>query len=327
MSFERKDHVDSPLYVCTVIFNPVRYRSRWKHHEDFERMVAAQGNSAVLYTAEVAFGNRDFVVTQPDNPRHLQVRTKGEIWYKENIQNRLVQQLPHNWRYVAMVDDDISFSRSDWANETIHKLQHNKIVQMWSEAEDLSPDYECIQKHHSFMYSYKNHIKIEKCDAYYGNKPSSTGFIEYHPGWAWAYRNKAWDDLGGMIDWGILGAGDNHQAKALIGDAANSIHPGLHGNYRKMVMQWQDRAMRYIQTDVGYVPGQIKHYWHGKKKLRQYWNRWKILLECQFDPFTDLKRDWQGIYQLVVENKRQEKLRDLLRHYFAQRNEDGIDLE
>jgi hypothetical protein len=46
-----------------------------------------------LYTAEVAFGERHFEVTEAGNPRHLQLRTTSEIWHKENALNLLIQRL------------------------------------------------------------------------------------------------------------------------------------------------------------------------------------------------------------------------------------------
>ena len=35
------------------------------------------------------------------------------------------------------------------------------------------------------------------------------------PGLAWACTRKAWDDVGGLIDWAIWGGGDWHMANAL----------------------------------------------------------------------------------------------------------------
>src|SRR4051812_39160506 len=126
--FERPDHVHEPLYVVTSVFNAIRYRSRWRLYQDFERMVENSG--AILFTCEVAFGDRDFAVTQPDNPQHLQLRTATELWHKEKSLNLLVERLPSDWAYVSFVDADVVFARGDWANETIHALQHYDVVQM-----------------------------------------------------------------------------------------------------------------------------------------------------------------------------------------------------
>lgn len=317
------------LYVVTTIFNPIRFRTRWKLFQDFARMVRAAG--ARLYVAEIAFGERQFALNYENTPEAdyiLQLVSDGELWIKETALNLLIQHLPIDWQYVATVDADVSFARGDWADETLHVLQNHPVAQMWSEAQDLSPDYETICSHHSFVYSYMTHEETPPDAGYYyaPKKAGKPGVHFYHPGFAWAYRRSALRDLGGLIDWGVAGAGDNHMAKALIGDAAHSVHPEVSGAYRDMVLQWQDRAAKYIKNDLGLVRGKLTHYWHGKKALRQYWTRWKILTETQFNPITDLKKDEQGLIRLVVESQRQQKLRDLLRGYFRQRNEDGIDL-
>jgi len=317
--FERHDHVEAPLYVATVVFNPIRYRSRWKLYEDFKRHVEASG--AILYTAEVAFGHRNFCITELENPRHLQLRTETEIWHKEKILNLLIQRLPVDWKYVATVDADVSFVRGDWANETIHQLQHYQVVQMWSQAEDLNSHNEGIQNADSFVFSWMNHIP-EEDDCYYAG--TSGKHFTWHPGFAWAYRRAALESLGGLIDFGIVGSGDRHMAKALIGEVDGTIQAGVSDAYRFMLQLWEDRALRYIKKNIGYVPGKLLHYWHGPKVSRQYFSRWQILTDNQFDPVMDLKPDTQGLYQLVVEESRQITMRDQLRQYFRTRNEDQL---
>lgn len=323
--FQRPDTIRDPLYVVTTIFNAPRYRTRWKLYEDFKMMVEASG--AILYTAEVAFGHREFAVTEPENPRHLQLRTDTEIWHKEQVLNLLIQKLPQEWQYVATIDADIKFARPDWADETLHQLQHYQVIQMWSEAQDLDPNYQTIHRHNSFVHSWLDGVPLSTETSYYGANPQGGKVIEFHPGFAWAYRREAINALGGFITWAILGAADNHMARSLIGDAERTVHPDIHPVYKDLTMQWQDRAMHYLKKNIGYMPGKIDHYWHGKKVLRFYWDRWKILTEHNFNPYTDLKNDWQGLAQLVVEDSRQEQLRNRLREYFRVRNEDGIDIE
>jgi hypothetical protein len=47
------------------------------------------------------------------------------------------------------------------------------------------------------------------------------------------------------------------------------------------------------------------------------------LLKNNFDPELDLKRDWQGLYILTHKG---ERMRNDIREYFRQRNEDSIDV-
>ena len=87
-------------------------------------------------------------------------------------------------------------------------------------------------------------------------------------------------------------------------------------------MEWQDRALKFIKKNIGYVSGTIVHNFHGKKRNRFYVERWKCLDEKQYDPIRDIKRDYQGLFQLDTDKI---KLRDDIRKYFRARNEDSVD--
>lgn len=298
------------LYVVTPIINPCRYNSRYKLYRDFEKMVNDSG--AILHTVEVAFGNRPHIITEKDNPRHVQLRTSTEVWHKENMINLAIAELPVDWEYVAWIDADVSFARHDWVSETINQLQHYSVVQMFSVAHDLTPDHEAFQRHYGFAYSYWNNLK--------GNKDYSN----WHPGFAWAARRDAIDHLGGLIDYAILGAGDRHMAFGLIGRMKETIPSKMSGGYAQELLLWEERAEKNIRRNVGYVPGLLLHHWHGKKRDRRYRERWEILVSNNYDPDLDLKKDWQGLWQL---SDRSMELRDDIRRYFRSRNEDSIDFD
>lgn len=139
------------LYVVTAISNPSRYLSRYRHYREFEKHIHDSG--AILYTAEAALGDREFEVTSDSNPHHIQVRG-GELstlWLKENLLNIGTSRLPPEARYVAFVDADVAFARSNWAQETLHALQHHAVVQMYSTVVYLDHDGPQINSVGSFM--------------------------------------------------------------------------------------------------------------------------------------------------------------------------------
>lgn len=84
-------------------------------------------------------------------------------------------------------------------------------------------------------------------------------------------------------------------AFGLIGRMKDTMHSQLSGGYAQELMLWEGRAERHIRRNVGYVPGLLLHYWHGKKRDRRYKERWQILVGNDYDPDLDLKRDWQGL--------------------------------
>jgi len=330
--FQRPDKLDAPLDVIVTVFNSARYRSRWKHYEDFISMAERAGKAVRLWTVEVAFGDRAFAVTDRRNRRHLQLRTNSEIWHKERSQNlmlaRVVTEHPDS-AYIAFIDADITFARHDWADETRHALQHFSVVQMWQEAHDLDAAGNIIQQHASFANCYAKDMPLDRdgnsANYYY---PSGKGRIYFHPGYAWAWRREALDSVGGLIDFAILGSADFHMAHALVGNVDATLRRSLGKRYADKMRDWQRLSERDIKRNLGCVPGSILHYYHGAKANRGYKSRWKILEETQFNPDKDLMRDAQGLYQLQSRlgggsSARSNALRDKVRKYFHARNEDA----
>jgi hypothetical protein len=324
--FQRPDKIQKPLYVITTVFNSVRFRSRWKLYEDFVRM--CENTGAIVYTVEVAFGEREFVVTQSGNPYHTQLRTFHELWLKENAINIGVSRLPLDWSYVAWIDADIQFARSDWADETIHKLQHYPVVQMWSDCYDLDKSHKLLHRSRSFADCYVHGLPTKvsprMSNQYVMKGPRDVFFP--HPGYAWAARREAWDAFGGLMDWVVLGSADSYMAHALLGQVDWMFAPKFHLRYKQLAQQWQERteitqwAERPICKNLGVVEGLITHYWHGDKAKRKYNERSKILVDNQFNPDVDLKKDWQGLYQLTSKNP---QLRRDIQQYFTERDEDN----
>jgi hypothetical protein len=219
--------------------------------------------------------------------------------------------LPAHAEYVAWIDGDIDFVNPDWAVETIQQLQHFPVVQMFSHAVDLGPRGELMQTHRGFAFLYTEE----------GQRPTQRGpgLSHMHPGYAWAWRMEAWNGVGGMIPGAICGAGDQHMAHGLVGEPEASVPLGMHPNYRKMVLDWAERAERVVRRDIGYVAGTINHFFHGHKKDRGYVDRWKILRDHAYDPQADLTWDRHGMPRLHAERV---ALKRALEAYFRSRNED-----
>lgn len=309
---QRQLHVEpisSPLYVVTSIFNPNRYQSRYRLYHGFEKHCEDSG--AILYTVEAALRDRHHEVTNYNNPQHIQLRTESELWFKENLQNVAVTKLPHDWEYVAFVDADFLFTRPDWVQETLHMLQHYDAVQMFSHMTYETYDHRSHGTLDGFAYTHLNQMTIPK---EYGHKGAVGG--------AWAFRRSALEKLGGLLDCCILGSADWHMSFGLA--MRDDVHPDMNlskaPGYVSSIKRWLETA-KLLRANIGYVDAHAIHHWHGHMKNRGYSWRSKILTDNNFDPLTDLKKDWQGVYQL---SKNKPKLRDEIRAYFSQRNEDSI---
>lgn len=307
------------LYVTTMIENPLRWRSRYWNYATF----AEQFDHRVteLWTVEVAFGQREFEVTSRDNPRHLQLRTNSEIWHKENALNLLIERLPAEARYIACVDADLKFARPDFPQETLHLLQHYDLVQMFSHLIDVDSEYSPVKPSPAVGLAYLRSTHPELVPGAH-RLPADADYSGIGswgcPGGAWAYRRSTLDTLGGLLDWLITGAADFWMAKALYGEIDDVLETGHTGEaLLNFAHAWQDGALR-LRQNVGHVPGTVTHYWHGPKAKRGYDRRRPLLR--RYNPLTDVKRDVQGLFELVGNNI---QLRDGLRAIARSRDEDA----
>ena len=320
------------LYVISVLTNPERYKQRTKLFKEFMGRMKNYGVNHVV--VECVQGCRPHEVTDASNPLHIQLTTNSVVWMKENLINIALSRLPANWKYAAWIDGDVDFVNPDWVEDTLHELQHAPVVQLFEHAIDLGPDHEILNKWESFGSCYvkekpfkgskKEWDKKKDSDEgyYFGQYGEGSG--EYwHSGYAWAATREALNGFGGLIDFAIAGAGDHHIACGIIGKIMHSVPSKVHPNYIKLLKEWEMRALRTAHKHMGFVKGTLVHYWHGKKRDRQYRGRWEILTKNQYDPTCDIHKDTQGLWVLHPSNNR---LRDDLRHYFQSRNEDSIDV-
>jgi hypothetical protein len=240
--------------------------------------------------------------------KHIRLTSGTRVWLKENLINMGVRNLPKNWKYMAWIDADIQFLNENWVADTIDELQTADVVQLWQNAVNLGPKGETLKIDKSFAYMFiGSGTKWTPSDKY--------GF--WHTGYAWACTREAFQNMGGLIDWAILGSGDRHMAMALAGLGEHSAPGNIHENYKVLLKLYESRV-RKLKT--AWVSGTIVHYWHGSFADRRYRERWDILTKNRFDPFDDIGYTDSGLVQLSPKGKRFEKFLD---EYFTGRREDS----
>ncbi len=324
---------EQTLHVAACYSNPFRWRTRRELANDFRRHMMQTVNID-FHMIELAYGDRPFEVTNKElYPNDIQLRTKSELFHKENLLNIAVRSFPPDWKYGAIIDADFHFTRHDIALETIHQLQHYDWVQMFSSYVDLSGEtlgtgHRPIQTNIGFAYNYiQNGYKLPpgyedggwKCaPTYYygaGGKHNPVGAT----GGAWAFRRSAFETCGGLLDRCILGHGDWFMAFGLVCEQARDMRlTGYASQYQEYIAAWQQRAA-LLKKNIGYVDCHAVHHFHGPKKHRGYSSRDEILVRQQYNPMKDVFYDWQGVLQLTTEKP---NLRDAIRAYFMSRSED-----
>jgi len=166
-------------------------------------------------------------------------------------------------------------------------------------------------------------------DTYYAKSSPSKAFPFGHApgatGGAWSWRRDAFDTVGGMLDTCVLGSGDWHmtfglvQATNVAAEMKRCTQP-----YVESVLNWQARAAKLNgvegRSPMGCIDNFATHAFHGSKALRAYGERWALLQKWDFNPATDIARDYQGLWRWAGNKP---GLRDDVARYFIERSEDG----
>jgi hypothetical protein len=304
------------LHVVTVIYNPLLWASRIATYRAFEAAMVAAGVN--LTVVECVNGDRPFQCTGTPGVTHIGVKAETLAWNKENLMNIGISRLPHDAKYIMTADADVTFRKPTWAQDVLNALQLYPVIQPWDTAYDLGPNDEHLDVHSSFAKQFlhghpvvPNGKKFWKFDGGPHTYP--------HTGYAWAYRRSALDKIGGLFELGGMGSGDHHMALAMVNKVEYSHPGGTHPNYLHALQSWKDRAVKFINYEIGFMQGTIEHFWHGRKADRQYVGRWDMFLKHQFDPYTDLHKNSFGVLEFASHKPELKREFDV---YLRSRNED-----
>lgn len=308
MAIENNDPIEQKLNVILVVSNPCLYARRYLLMKEFLLRFENEEPNVIIYIVELAYGQQRYYMTESDNPRHLQLRTDTAMWHKENMINLGVKYLlPVAWKAFAWIDADLEFLSPTWAMDTLRILNGSRdIVQLFNQCIDMDAKKETMQIVHSAGFQY--------CE---GKDYHARGNDYWHPGYAWAITRKAYEKIGGLYEMGILGSGDYIMQTSILGKGLECLNKGNSEDYKDSVSNFQ-KKIRNLR--FGYVPGTLKHYFHGHKKNRKYTERWKILIGHGYSPYLHLVKDSVGL--LVPGDAFPEELKSDIMKYFMERNED-----
>jgi len=300
--------IEEKLNVIAVISNPFLYARRYILMKEFINRIEMEETNVNLYIVELVYGSQKFIITDKKNKKHLQLRTETAFWHKENMINMGVKYLlPSDWKAFAWIDADIEFENAYWAKDTLKVLNGCKdIVQIFSHAVDMDRNENAMTVFNSAGFQYCKGLNF-----------SSKSPNLWHPGYAWAITREAYEKIGGLYDQSILGSGDNIMMLSLLNKASYGINNESTLNYKESVFKYQQK-MKTLR--FGYIPGVIRHYYHGTKENRQYTNRWQILLKHQYEPDYFIQYDASGL--LVPTALFSQELKNDIMEYFKERKED-----
>lgn len=306
--------IDDTLHMVLTVSNAAGYVRRYELAREFiSRIEQNDGSHVALYVVELAYGNQTHGIAQANNPRHLQLRTPVALWHKENLINLGVERLlPKNWKALAWIDAEIEFESPTWALDTLRLLGTGAydLVQLFSHGIDLDAGGRTTTVYTGFGHNYLRKIPYQK-----------KGVDMWHPGYAWACTRAAYERFGGLFEGNILGGSDQSTAYAILGMHAtlpDTLKMFPSPGYKKAILEWEKK---FHGLRPGYVPGVVKHHFHGSVQNRRYWERRDLLSDSAFDPQVYLQRDQQT--GVIVPTKDFPKaLAGRILEYFESRKED-----
>ena len=301
------DPIEDKLHVIAVISNPAQFARRYILAKEFIHRMEQDPN-VIVYVVELVYDKQKYHITDSKNKRHLQLRSNNILWHKENMINLGVKKLlPKGWKAFAWIDADVEFENPSWAKDTLKLLNGYKdIVQTFSHAIDMDTDESAMRIFTSFGYQYEKKQKYNK---------NAENF--WHPGYAWAMTRKAYERIGGLYEYAILGSGDNIMSLCLINNGLKGVNEESTDEYKSTINIFQTK-MRTLR--LGYTPGVIRHHYHGSKQRRGYNDRWKILTENNYDPLQHISYDNNGL--LIPTLSCPQDILDRIQTYFYDRQED-----
>lgn len=307
LAIKNNEKIEEKLHMIICISNPCSYKKRYHLANEFIRRMR-NFEDVILYVVELAYHKQPFMVTNSWNKNHLQIRTTSPaLWSKENLLNMGIKLLPKDWKAVAFCDSDVNFDNIHFASDALKILNGFKdVLQLHSHCLDLDEKGSPMRIFSSFAYQYSMKQPYMRNDHHF-----------FHGGYNICMTRKAYDKIGKIYEKGILGSGDSHFFLSMIGQGEFSLGQNMSPGYRKSVLEFQERC-RGLR--LGYVPGIIRHYFHGQKVNRGYVTRWTVLFKHKYDPYIHVTYDERGLMIPSVQCPKQLLLD--IKDYFYSRNED-----
>jgi len=283
------------LAVVTPFFNPCKYVRLIRNYLQYRDALGCR-----VFTIELSFDG------QFQTPADFKLRGDEEnvLWQKEHMINLAVRWLPEKYDRVAWIDADVLFKNPDWRAQTEAMLDDKPFVQ----------PFQTVQL--------RDDLNTTKVNRAVTCHVAATGQINgkgLSPGFAWAARRELIEKHN-IYARHVLGGGDTMLAYALYA----RWHDGYllrHMNraWKRDYLRWALGLWRDVQGNVGTVPGQIEHLYHGTRANRQYVERWHRLAAENFNPRMDVREPDDGPLKWSSDKR---KLHRLVRKYFRERRED-----
>lgn len=228
-----------------------------------------------------------------DGPRVITAELQDLLWHKERLLQLGVEQLPDKYDAVLWVDADVLFDQPDLREMIEQGLGWYPILQPYAETRFLDeagrpqngpieasdPQRPDLAAWFGAVPRYFDHGIAERN---FFREPAAE-LVPGHTGLAWAARREWWHEVG-LYQHHQGGGGDETLAQGCWGQADRATRRLYSWAQWPHVLAWIQRCYAHVRGQVGYVPGIVRHLWHGAIRARGYAERQTQMIRLGLDP-------------------------------------------
>jgi hypothetical protein len=284
------------FWAVSSYFNPGALPGRLTNYRRFRRHMVLP-----LMTIELAFGDTPFVLGGDDAEFLVQLRGGDVMWQKERLLDLAISRLPASCRYVAWIDCDVVFALPDWPELAMAALGRSQLVQLFEavhylrrEASDFGLDVaHSYATRIAMAASLARGARVDELLADGDRK----AFASTSPGFAWAMARETIERCG-LFDTCIVGGGDRAMIAAVFGEWDHVIRrQRMTAGHAEAFREWGGRFRDAVDGEVGSIPGDLFHCWHGSVEKRRMRERYEEIAPFDFDPARDIGRTESGVWE------------------------------
>lgn len=245
----------------------------------------------------------------PENKFIKRISTDHNLWYKEQLLNIIIKDLPNKYKYVVWMDADVIMENKNWLTDTVKEFENGaSVVQPFAHCKHLTlkdniqkisekqieilelgneDEVKEIAKEsllwNSFGYIYKNDATLHHLGNY---------DLHGHVGFVWAAELANLKKVG-LYEKALTGGADHIIAHATVNQMHEKDITEVYISNIDEVKSYMKNWYRVHGENLSYVKGNLFHLYHGELKKRNYYKRIK---EATPQHKKIKKKDKNGLY-------------------------------
>ncbi len=274
--YSNKYKTNSEAVIIACYFNPQNNPYRLSAFLTFYESIKHLNHRII----ECVIGDAEAQL--PETSSISRIHTPNLLWHKESLLNKIISDLPQEFKYVFWLDTDVIFTNNKWLVEGVESLQTNNILQPFEycvhlDQNQTEPSFKIIHEYKYASDPKKRHPKLWRSfSANHNESVELSCDVNYdkhgHVGFAWGARREILDEVP-LYDKALIGGADHIIAHASAGQIGHSCILKSFTDDIDAVNDWSRKFYAVAKGKIGYVKGDLYHIWHGALEKRQYLKR------------------------------------------------------